>query len=158
MRHALQPVLAEVDRLEPAAVDRGGRGEDLAAAGGRAHARCVMHRHTDVAVADDLRPAAVQAHPHPHRRALGPRLVDQRELGGDRGRGGGRAVVEHGEELVPAAVHDPPAVVPDGAADQLAVPLQDGGVGGAEPLQQAGRAFDIGEQEGDVGCVFRHRG
>ena len=158
MRHAFEPVLAEVDRLEPAAVDRGGRGEDLAAAGGRAHARSVMHRHTDVAVADDLCAAAVQAHPYPHRGALRPRLVDQRELGGDCGSGGGRAVVEHGEELVATAVDDPPAVVPDGRADQLAVPLQDGCVRGAEPLQQAGRAFDIGEQEGDVGRVFRHRG
>ena len=116
-----------------------------------------MHRHADVAVPHDLRPAAVQAHPHPHRRALRPRLVDQRELGGDRGCGGGRAVVEHREVLVPAAVHDAPAVVPDGRADQLPVPLQDSGVGGTEPLQKDGRAFDIGEQEGDVTRVLGTR-
>src|SRR5262249_14594619 len=96
LRDSLEGQLTEVLALV-LDLDRAG-GEDLATTGGLADARCLMNGEPDVPVAGDLRPSAMNAHPHPERNRPVGRL--ERELGLHGRPDGVAGPLERGEELV----------------------------------------------------------
>ena len=110
----------------------------------------LVHRESDVAVAADRRLARVQADPDVHAAVLRPVGVAHRALGGDGRRDGGSGAAEDEEEGVALAVDLDPAVLREGAPQQLVVPLQELPVAlPPKVLEQARRALDVREQEGD---------
>ena len=91
----------------------------------------------------------VDAHPHPDHavgRPGGPGEPSLRLEGGVDRR---RRSLEDDEERVALGVHDLPAAALDDVAQELVVELEDAAVGVAQPIEEAGRALDIGEQQRD---------
>ena len=114
----------------------------------------MVHRKSDVAVARPRRAAAVHTHPHLDRRLARPLRRLELALGVDRRRDRVPGFPEGRKELVAAEIDDFAAMSFDRAADHLPVLLQELGVRFAEPLQQARRALDVREEEGQLA---RHR-
>jgi hypothetical protein len=128
---------------------RGGRDEYLLAVGERRDPRRAMHPEADVVVRGDDGLARVQTHPDLDRGAIRPGFLRQRALAcHHRGDRIARAR-EHHEERV-AGGPDLAAVMPlEGLAQDAMVRLQDLRVRVAELVGQAGRAFDVREEEGE---------
>ena len=135
---------------ERPAVARGGRQQDLAAVAGRAEAGHGVHRDSDVAGVGERRPAAVDAGADAHADAVGPGARAQAALDRERGfeRCGGTN--EDGEELVGTRVDLATACAVHATADDGADVREQRCIAIAEPMQQARRAFDVGQQERDV--------
>ena len=112
----------------------------------------------EVALVADRRLAGVQPHPHPHRRAVGPRVGLERALGGDRGADGVPGAAERVEERVALRVDLRAAVGGERLAHDPAVVARHLGVGVAELLEQPGRALDVGEHERDGSGRQRRHG
>jgi hypothetical protein len=92
----------------------------------------------------------VEAHPDADRVVLRPALRRERGLRRCSGRDGCGHAAEDGEEGVALAVDLDPAGGRERVLEQSVVRRQDVAVAvAAERLQQARRALDVGEQEGD---------
>jgi hypothetical protein len=106
-----------------------------------------VHAHVAFLAAPGL--AGMDAHAHPHVHALRPGMLGQRSLrlGRRAGRLGGAR--EGHEEGVALGVDLTALPGGKGFAQDAALVSQQGGIALAQLLQQAGGAFDIGEQEGD---------
>jgi hypothetical protein len=89
----------------------------------------------------------VHAHPHPHRRILGPGVRRQSLLCLCRRRQCRPGRREAGKERVALRAENTPAGRLDGAGDQLPVLLEQARVVVSMPLQQLRGALDVGEQE-----------
>ena len=109
-----------------------------------------MHGVSDVAVVAEVGLTRVQADPHPHAAALGPRVRGDGPLGRD-GRGERRPRArEHDEERVALAVDLDAVMRRERAAEELVVLRQHGGVAvTAEPVEDPRRALDVGKEERD---------
>ena len=125
------------------------RQQHLPAVPGRGHARGAVHIVADVGpVGIELAHAGVEAHPHPDRGAVRPRLRRQRALHVGHRRDGRARVLERREEAVPLDLVLDPAVRGQGRADDLPVPRKDRPPRGrAEALDEPRRPLDVGEQE-----------
>ena len=151
----LETMLAQVhERMGGRVVEKqvvGGLGnEDLAAMPHGADPGRPVDADADVAVARGRRLGGMDGHPDPDRRSLRPALLRQRPLGID-----GRAdriarPLERHEERVALRVDLVAVVDADRRADQLLVETEQLAVAiGPDRAQDAGRALDVGEQEGD---------
>ena len=152
----LEPVLTHVAGPDPgrqAARDegQGGRRQDhLAAVGSRCDPCGAVDVVADVGPGADHAQAGVQAHPDLDRvDAMGKRAGRQRPLGVDRGRDRRRRRREDDEERVALGADLEPVVGGPGGPEQVAMAVEHVAVGlGPELLDELGRAFDVGEQEG----------
>ena len=128
------------------------RQHDLPAVSRGRHPRRAMDIGPDVqALRVEHALARVEPHPHPDGRRSRPRLGAQRPLRVDHRVERRRSVGEHREEPVALDLELLAAVRGERCPDQLPVPRQDGRPArGAEGLDQAGRALDVGEQERDL--------
>jgi hypothetical protein len=102
-----------------------------------------MNVETDVALVGQLWLAGVKAHPQAYR-SVGQRTTGF-VCGGNRGAGAG----ESDEEGVPLGVDFDAVVACDRCADEAPVFGESSGILVAELLEQARRALDVGEEEGD---------
>gem|GEM_PF-3712160 len=87
-----------------------------------------------------------------HLYSLGPGMVTEGPLGFDGGVEGPLGRGEGVEEGVSLGVDLDPFVGGKGLSQQGAVVLEDVAVAGAEGVQQARGALDVGEEEGDGAC------
>jgi hypothetical protein len=91
----------------------------------------------------------MQAHADPQRCPLGPGVRGQGSRGLCCGQHGlGRSGEGH-EEGIALRIYLHPAVRGEGGSQQLLMQAQGLGIGWPQLLEQAGAAFDVGEQEGD---------
>ncbi len=124
----------------------GGGDQHLPAVGGRGDAGRPVHVQAQVAVPAQEPLAAVQADAHAQGGPRGPAFRRQEALG-FRGRAqSGRRRGEHVEQAVPAFSRLHPLA--QGPAQQRGLPLHHRAVPVAQPLDQPGGAFHVGEQEG----------
>ena len=142
---AAQPVLAEVTHVGVRGErrPRGRRDQHLAAVAGRADPSGTVHVDSDVAAVDAHRLAGMDAHPDAQRVVMS-RLDRER-----RGYRAFRSAKAEGE-FVPAAVDLLTRLRLRGVADDLPVPGEGGRIGVAQLLDEARRALDVREQEGDA--------
>ena len=149
-----QVVLAEVEEAgavrEPLRGERpGGRREQhLAAVPGRHDPGGAVHGGAEVVAAPLLGLPAVDAHPHPQRAGLAPRLGDQAALRGEARR---RRVDRAGEDRhhpVAGRLDHRAAGSLDGVAQDRVVPAEGDLHAVRELLPQARAALQVGEQEG----------
>ena len=117
--------------------------------GSGADAGHLMHGEIDVTVPDRRGLTGVHPDPHPHLDSRWPRVSRQRSLalqaGGDRFGGVG----EREEERVALGVDLHAAMVGEGAAKQRLMGGQHVRIALADLAEEAGRAFDVGHDEGD---------
>ena len=97
--------------------------------------------------------ARVHAHPDAKALALRPGVGLERALGGNGGRNGVPRTLEGVEERVALRVELAAAARAEGVADDPPVLGERLGVAVAEPLEQARRPLDVGEDEGDGAAV-----
>jgi hypothetical protein len=104
----------------------------------------------DIVLAHHQRRAGMQPHTYPQWRAIRPGITCQCALRVD---GRGQCISGAGEgdeEAVTLGIDLDAAVRLDGRPYHLVVrSARDGKAVGAQPPQQIGRAFDVGEEEGD---------
>jgi hypothetical protein len=125
------------------------REEDLTAVAGRADTGRPMNAETDVALPTDGRLGSVDAHADPYLLSVGPGVARERAL---RGEGSGDCVLcagEGDEERVTLRVDLVAARFLEGGAEQALMIGQDVSVLVAKRFQQARRALDVREEEGD---------
>ena len=150
-REVLQPVRAEVAQARVGVKQRLRRlrDEHLPAVADRHHPRGVVDVEPDVAPVGGMRLAGVEADSHADLVASRPIVLRQGTLSG--GRGGNRVLrrSERDEEGVALAVHYDAAVPGEGLVEQGAVLGEQAGVGIADSAQQASRALDVREEQGD---------
>jgi hypothetical protein len=148
---AVHAQVAEVGRLGQGLLDQGpgGVGHDhLPAVARVGDPGRPVHVQAGVVVPAPGALAGVQAHPDPQRVAGRPVVGGQGPLGRQRRpHRRGRAGEDH-EEGVSVGADLDPAGLGDGLAEDGRVLVEDGRVPVAEGLEQAGRALDVGEQEG----------
>jgi hypothetical protein len=159
----LQMVLSEVEQLNPRRklfLDEftcRAREEDLTAVAGRADTGRPMDAETDVALPADGRLGSVDADADPYLLSVGPGVARERAL---RGESSGDRVLRAGEgdeERVTLRVDLVAACFLEGGAEQALMLGQDVSVLVAKRFQQARRAFDVAEEEGDrPGWKLRH--
>ena len=132
--------------------------QHLAAVGGRGDACRTVDVEAHVVAIRERRLAGMDAHAHAHLHALWP--VVRREGALRHGRRLHRVAgspKDHEEGIALGRDLDAAAGT-DGLPDEPVVVRQQLTIGGAELLQQAGRALDVGEQECDgPGRTFAHR-
>jgi hypothetical protein len=153
--HVLELVLAEVPQrdirrrvvAEELARRRGD--EHLAAVAGGGDARGAVDAHPDVALAADGRLAGVNAHPHTQLAAAGPFMCGQRLLRVDSGADGVLRAAKRREERVALRVDLGAVVGCERVANDPLVVGERGRVVVAQLSEQARRALDVGEEEGD---------
>jgi hypothetical protein len=123
------------------------------AVSGGGDARASMDVDADVVVAGDQRFARVE--PHPHARLRAARPVMERESGLRVGRSldGATRVGEGDEEAVALRIHFDAVVAPERLTQQPTVLCENICVVVPELVQQARRALDVGEEEGN--CAAR---
>jgi len=92
--------------------------------------------------------ARVQAHADPHGRAVRPVVGGEVSLRGHRGLNGPHGGAEDGEERVSRRAHLDSTTRGDGPAKDGGVLVADRRVPITDLLEQPGRSFDVGEQEG----------
>jgi hypothetical protein len=102
-----------------------------------------------VAVFVHRRGAGVQTHPDAHPDVVGPVVLGDAALRGERGGHGGVRVLERGEDLVGPDIDR----LPTGGLDRLALEparvCEDVGVSLAEHLHEPRRVLEVGEEEGE---------
>ena len=148
--------LAEVSQLEAAReltldeLRSRARDEHLAAVSSVTDPRGFVHGKADVAGAQNRCLAGVQSHPHPYLGTLGPVVLGHRALDVRRRDDSRTGLPENDEEgvalrvdLHPAGLGEGPAQEPVVLREKLAVTVA------AEVLEQARRALDVREHEGD---------
>ncbi len=151
-RQVLEAMLAEVSQARAgrhrAADERSGRlrREDLAAMGRRHDPRRPMDVDTDVDAAGQLGVSGMDADADLDLGPSRPRFRRDRPLDLDRGRDGIAGSPEDAEERVSLCT-DLGAAAGAGDPDELVVSREQRAVVGTELLDQACRAFDVGEQE-----------
>jgi hypothetical protein len=121
-------------------------------------ARRPVHVEADVAVATELSLAGVEAHPHTNPAAIRPALVGKTALRIDRRSHGVCGGSEDGEEGITLCAYLDAVVVGECPAGDDRVTFEQARVPVAQLLQQASRAFNVGEQERHRACrqVMRH--
>ena len=103
----------------------------------------------DVTLGTKLGRTGVEAHAHPHLPVVRPAVHGDRALRVDSGARGRRSVRKAQKELVASAVDLAAAVVRRRAPDQCPMLGEHHAVRDPEPVQNLGRAFDVGEQKRD---------
>ena len=153
-REVLEPVLAEVEQGDPGADlarddARRIREDDLAAVGRRRDARRAVHLDAHVVARDDQDLAGVDAHAHPDVTAF-PRVGGEGLLGGDGRADGPGGRREGDEDRVALGSERHAALCGGGPGHDVPVRAERLAVGRvADVGEQARRALDVREQEGD---------
>ena len=137
--------------------ERGGRRgqQDLPAVAGGADPRGAMDVDPDVALLSDDGLAGVDAHADAELGPVRPVVARERLLGGDGGGDGVLRAAEAVEERVALRVDLLAATRAERLADDAPVIRERVGVPVAEPLEQLGRAGDVGEDERDRAALQR---
>ncbi|MDQ3381717.1 MAG: hypothetical protein M3546_15620 [Actinomycetota bacterium] len=168
----LEEALRTVDVLEPVGAElpdrdavglvvdelaRGVRQHDLPAVPDGSDPSGAMHPEADVPFLPDDWLSGVQSHSHTDLLTLRPGMFRERALGDDGGTQSRIRACESEEERVPLRVDLAAAPLGGGLADDALVFRESIAVARSEPLQQLGRAFDVGEEKGDRAArQFRH--
>ena len=150
----LEPVGAERPQGDPdrglaELLARGARQHHLAAVPGRADPGAPVQVDPHVALGARHGRAGVEADAQAQGGSIGPAVPGVGALDGDRRAKGGNALGEGDEEGVALGVNLVSAVLGDRRAQDAAVIRQGLGVALAERSQEARRALDVGEHEGD---------
>ena len=148
----LLPEVADADAVGKLVADqRAGRfrQEDLATVPGRADPCRADHVEADVPLVADRRLARVEAHADTHLGALRPGVAREGPLTLDCDTHGVARARERVEERVALGVDLAPIGLPEDLAQEPPVVRHDLAVVVAEPLEEACRALDVGEQKGD---------
>ena len=125
------------------------RAQDLPPVPSRADPRRPMHHQPGITVAIGDRLAGVHAHAHPQPHPVGPAMGGQRPLALSRRRHRVAGPREGNEERVTLGADLTPAELGEGGPKQPPMLPQHLQVAVAQPLQQPGRALDVGEQQRD---------
>ena len=148
----LQAVLAQVLERRIDQLPGGGAHEHLPAVSRCREPGRVVDVRAPVVVLAHLGRAGVQPHPHAHLGVRRPVVLRERTLGRRGGLDSVRGSREGDEERVALGVDLHPAVRRPDSPQQRAVLGEQVAVGVAEAVEQAGRALDVGEEEGDRPC------
>ena len=149
-REPEQLVLSELLHLAFDLRDRVGREDDLPAVARLADARRPVDVDADVAVLVDRRRAVWIPIRTRTGASSGQSWARSAPLGRDRGAHGLGGVLEDGEQLVSVRVDLVAALLLGRRPDQPAHVREGATVGVPEPLDEAGRAFDVAEEEADL--------
>ena len=157
-----QPMRAEITRpdIGVGVADQlrcGEREHDLPAVR-RGHDPCAaIERSAEIVLTTHLDRSGVQAHPHPERADLRPRLGLERALAFDRRANGGDRIAERGiDRITDGLEHDPAGLLHRGSQELVMSGDRDG-VPAGMCLEHPGARLDIGEQEGDRSGGQIHR-
>ena len=125
-------------------------GKCLTAVPGRPKARDQVDIHPDVALVAELWFSDVKPDPDANRNAIGPSVITQAPVDGQRGRGGLRTHWKNGEKLIGPRVNLATAVRSHHGTNKPALLGEDVAIPGPELIQERRRPLDVGVQERDA--------
>src|SRR5262249_39751317 len=108
-----------------------------------------VHIESEVIVVVQRRLAGVESHAHAEVHSVGPGVIRERALRGDRRRCCLVRLAEDDEELVSAAVDLVPASLGDSGTEQAPVVVEYSLIAVAELMDETRRSFDVGKQQRD---------